>query len=91
MGEYANWARACDFGESLGEFLGDSQGATKLNFTEHRRRHGDVWLCKDGRVLRIADMETTHISACINLLVKCEQVQTKAYRGLTAEFKRRTK
>lgn len=77
--------------ETMGEFLGDSMSVPKLNFKKYRRENQDTWLCKDARILRIADMKTDHIVNCIELLLRNDQIGTKAYLGLTLELEWRMK
>lgn len=62
-----------------------------ISHKEYRKRHGNTWLTKDRRVLRIKDMDTGHIVNCIGMLERAGQEKTKAYRGLIKELKSRTR
>ena len=59
------------------------------DFKEYRRRHRTTWLTKKREILVIADMETSHIISCINMLERCDQQYTFAYGGLIEELRKR--
>ena len=59
------------------------------DFTEYRRRHRTTWLTKEREILLMADMETSHIISCINMLERCDQQYTFAYGGLIEELRKR--
>ena len=56
---------------------------------EYRKTHSKTWLTKERTILRIKDMESSHIINCINMLERAGQAKTKAYRGLIAEMQKR--
>lgn len=58
-------------------------------FQQHRLENDKIWLTKERVELIIAKMKTSHIQNCISMLERCNQTQTKAYRGLCAELSRR--
>jgi len=59
------------------------------DFKEYRRRHRTTWLTKEREILLIANMETSHIISCINMLERLEQQYTFAYGGLIEELRKR--
>lgn len=60
-----------------------------INFREFREMHHKYWLTKDRQILRIAQMETSHIHHCADMLVRAGQTDTLAYTGLLIEIARR--
>ena len=58
-------------------------------FQQHRLKNENNWMTRQHKVIAIVAMETFHIQNCIALLEKNNQTNTKAYRGLTAELKKR--
>jgi hypothetical protein len=59
------------------------------DFKEYRRRHRTTWLTKERQILVIANMETSHIISCINMLERLDQQYTFAYGGLIEELRKR--
>jgi hypothetical protein len=59
------------------------------DFKEYRRRHRTTWLTKEREILLMANMETSHIISCINMLERCDQQYTFAYSGLIEELRKR--
>ena len=59
------------------------------DFKEYRRQHRTTWLTKEREILVIANMETSHIISCINMLERLEQQYTFAYSGLIEELRKR--
>lgn len=59
------------------------------DFKEYRRQHRTTWLTKEREVLVIADMETSHIINCVNMLERVDQQWTFAYGGLIEELRKR--
>ena len=59
------------------------------DFKKYRRQHRTTWLTKEREVLVIADMETSHIISCINMLERLDQQYTFAYGGLVEELRKR--
>ena len=59
------------------------------DFKEYRRQHRTTWLTKEREVLVIADMETSHIISCVNMLERLDQQWTFAYGGLVEELRKR--
>lgn len=59
------------------------------DFKEYRRRHRTTWLTKEREILVIANMETSHIISCINMLERLDQQYTFAYSGLIEELRKR--
>lgn len=59
------------------------------DFKEYRRRHRTTWLTKEREILVIADMETSHIISCVNMLERLDQQYTFAYGGLIEELRKR--
>lgn len=59
------------------------------DYLYHRVTHEDTWETKNFKILKIKDMETSHIKNCIAILEKKGQEYTKAYQGLTKELKER--
>ena len=60
-----------------------------IDFKKFREEHDDFWLTKEREVLWISSMTSSHIVQCMNMLERLEQDNTKAYKGLTNELKRR--
>ena len=60
-----------------------------IDFLVYRKKYSKTWLTKERKILRIADMSTEHIASCIDLLRRFNQKNTKAYRGLVAEMRKR--
>ena len=59
------------------------------DFKEYRRQHRTTWLTKEREILVIANMETSHIISCINMLEALKQEYTFAYGGLIEELRKR--
>jgi len=59
------------------------------DFKEYRRRHRTTWLTKEREILLMANMETSHIISCINMLERLDQQYTFAYSGLIEELRKR--
>ena len=59
------------------------------DFKEYRRRHRTTWLTKEREILLMANMETSHIISCINMLERLDQQYTFAYGGLIEELRKR--
>jgi hypothetical protein len=59
------------------------------DFKEYRRQHRTTWLTKEREILLMANMETSHIISCINMLEQCDQQYTFAYSGLIEELRKR--
>ena len=59
------------------------------DFKEYRRQHRTTWLTKEREILVMADMETSHIISCINMLERLDQQYTFAYGGLIEELRKR--
>ena len=59
------------------------------DFKEYRRPHRTTWLTKEREILVIADMETSHVIGCINMLEALDQQYTLAYGGLIEELRKR--
>jgi len=59
------------------------------DFKEYRRQHRTTWLTKEREILVIANMETSHIISCINMLERLEQQYTFSYSGLIEELRKR--
>ena len=59
------------------------------DFKEYRRTHRTTWLTKEREILVIADMETSHVIGCINMLEALDQQYTLAYGGLIEELRKR--
>ena len=59
------------------------------DFKEFRKVYDHVWLTKERELLWVEDMETSHIVSCINMLERCDQMNTRAYQGLCKELTRR--
>ena len=59
------------------------------DFKEYRRQHRTTWLTKEREILVIADMETSHIISCVNMLERLDQQYTFAYGGLIEELRKR--
>jgi hypothetical protein len=59
------------------------------DFKEYRRQHRTTWLTKEREILVIANMETSHIISCVNMLEKVDQQYTFAYSGLIEELRKR--
>ncbi len=59
------------------------------DFKEYRKQHCATWMTKEREILLISKMETSHIISCINMLERCGQIDTKAYRGLIEELRKR--
>lgn len=59
------------------------------DFKEYRRQHRTTWLTKEREILVMADMETSHIISCINMLERLDQQYTFAYGGLVEELRKR--
>ena len=59
------------------------------DFKEYRRHHRTTWLTKEREILVIADMETSHIISCVNMLEQLDQQYTFAYGGLIEELRKR--
>jgi hypothetical protein len=59
------------------------------DFKEYRRRHRMTWLTKEREILLMANMETSHIISCINMLEALDQQYTLAYGGLIEELRKR--
>jgi len=62
-----------------------------LNFKEYRRKHKTTWLQKNGVIIKIKDMETSHILNSINLMVRSNQESYSAFKGLKQEYNIRMK
>lgn len=62
--------------------------AGDISHKEYRRTHSKTWLTKDRKILKIKDMDTSHIINSIGMLQRAGQQDTKAYQGLTAELNR---
>ena len=62
-----------------------------IDFRKFREEHEDFWLNQKREILWIPSMETSHIISCINMLERCGQTDTKAYRGLIDELRKRGK
>lgn len=60
-----------------------------IGFREFREMHDKFWLTKDREILRISNMETSHINHCIDMLTRAGQRDTLAFNGLTKEIARR--
>ena len=61
-----------------------------FSFKNHRATNGELWMTKERKELKIKDMETDHISNCMDMLIRKEQTDTKAFKGLEAESLLRT-
>ena len=59
------------------------------DFKEYRRQHRTTWLTKEREILVMADMETSHIISCVNMLERLDQQYTFAYGGLIEELRKR--
>jgi hypothetical protein len=59
------------------------------DFKEYRRQHRTTWLTKEREILLMANMETSHIISCINMLERLDQQYTFAYGGLIEELRKR--
>jgi hypothetical protein len=59
------------------------------DFKEYRRQHRTTWLTKEREILLIANMETSHIINCVNMLERLDQQYTFAYGGLIEELRKR--
>ena len=59
------------------------------DFVDFRMKHKKFWLTKDRKVLRIDQMETSHINHSIDMLTRAGQRDTLAFNGLTEELARR--
>ena len=59
------------------------------DFKEYRRTHRTTWLTKEREILVIADIETSHVIGCINMLEALDQQYTLAYGGLIEELRKR--
>lgn len=59
------------------------------DFTEYRRKHRTTWLTKEREILLMANMETSHIISCVNMLEALDQQYTFAYGGLIEELRKR--
>ena len=59
------------------------------DFTEYRRQHRTTWLTKEREILVMANMETSHIISCVNMLEALDQQYTFAYGGLIEELRKR--
>ena len=60
-----------------------------IKFKDYRLKYGETWLTTERKILRINDMITGHIEACISMLERLEQRPTPAYQGLVKEMARR--
>lgn len=60
-----------------------------IDFKKFREEYDDFWLTKEREVLHISSMTSSHIVQCINMLERCNQDNTKAYKGLIKELNRR--
>ena len=59
------------------------------DFKEYRRQLRTTWLTKEREILLMANMETSHIISCINMLERLDQQYTFAYGGLIEELRKR--
>ena len=60
-----------------------------IDFKKFREEHDTMWLTKEREYLYIQDMTSAHIASCINMLERCGQDNTRAYKGLIKELNRR--
>ena len=60
-----------------------------IDFRKFREENNDFWLNQKREILWIPSMETSHLISCINMLERCGQIDTKAYRGLIEELRKR--
>lgn len=60
-------------------------------YLEFRLTNDKIWLTLEKKQIKMIDMTTQHILNCIRMLDRANQQYTKAYKGLTAELKNRTK
>jgi hypothetical protein len=59
------------------------------DFKEYRRQHRTTWLTKEREILLMANMETSHVISCVNMLEALDQQYTFAYGGLIEELRKR--
>ena len=60
-----------------------------IEFRKFRETYDDFWMTKERNYLYIQDMTSSHIVSCINMLERCNQDNTRAYKGLIKELNRR--
>lgn len=60
-----------------------------IDFKKFRQEHDSFWLTKEREVLMISEMTNSHIVGCVNMLERCNQDNTRAYKGLIKELNRR--
>lgn len=61
-----------------------------IKFIDYRKRYSETWLTMSRKILRVSEMETKHIIACINMLERAGQQNTLSYEGLVQEIRKRT-
>jgi hypothetical protein len=59
------------------------------DFKEYRCQHRTTWLTKEREILLMANMETSHVISCVNMLEALDQQYTFAYSGLIEELRKR--
>lgn len=60
------------------------------NKYERQREKSDTWwMQKDGSLIRISNMTDSHLINSRNLLIRAGQEDTRAYKGLCKELKKR--
>jgi hypothetical protein len=67
----------------------DALLASPNKYVKMRAKSGKKWMRKDGTVVYIKDMSTTHIRNSIRMMDRAGQTKLKAYRGLVRELCRR--
>lgn len=66
-----------------------STDTQSVDFKKFREKNGRWWLTEKRELIWMPSMDTSHIINCINMLERCNQTDTKSYKGLCKELNRR--
>ncbi len=89
MGEYAEMAREQELAAMFGDCFNLGLPRKPGKFVLHRKANDKFWMKRNGRVVAMTQMASSHIRNCLSLLDRAGQRNTKAYEGLWAELNSR--